>query len=345
MKSKVESSEGIHAQGEAAQANQDARFFYEVSRRPKYRHKKVFAARGVSVITPSGARVPPAWTDVWITTDPRSPIQATGSDTKGRRVYLYSAEHIGRSAAAKFSRLKAFGRAYPSLIKKVRRDMKTSEEAIVLHLISKTGFRIGSNSETLAKVKAFGASTLRCSHVNVDGNKLTFDFTGKRGIRINKVLKDAFLARNVAGRCDSGADQKIFRTTDDEIRAYLNSIPQGSSFSVKDFRTYIGTLTAFRKIKTMPVPSNHREFKSYRKEVGETVARKLGNSPTIALKSYISPEVFCAWESNYTLPKRKAGGKRSSLADEFLECIHYDQEVPMEAWWDSDLQRNRHNEE
>ena len=125
-------------------------------------------------------------------------------------------------------------------------------------------------------------------------------------------------------------------TTDDEIRAYLNSIPGASGFTVKDFRTYLGTLTAFRKIRNLPVPSSSKEFKRDRKEIGESVARELGNSPNIALKSYVSPEVFCVWESSPTTPVQTARRKRSSLTDEFLECIHYDQEVPSEEYRDSD---------
>ena len=336
MTSKIESAgRNRHHVGLAA-AELSGGFFYEVSRKPKNRHKKLFAPAGTSLTTPSGARIPPAWKDVWMTTDSKSPIQSIGRDSKGRRVYLYSTEHMGRAIVAKFSRLKAFGKFYPTLIKIVRRDMKTSEEALVLYLISKTGFRIGSNSETQAAVKAFGASTLRCSHVSVDGNKIAFDFTGKKGIRVRKESKDTFLAEDIAGRCAGGADQKLFKTTDDEIRAYLHSLPGGSGFTVKDFRTYLGTLTAFRKIKIMPVPRNRSEFKRYRKEVGETVARELGNSTKIALNSYVSPEVFCAWESSPTAPVKKDRGKRSSLTDEFFECIHYDQEVPMEEYLDSD---------
>jgi len=291
---------------------------------------------GINLTTPSGARVPPAWSDVWMTTDPKSPVQAIGRDSKGRRVYLYSAEHMGRAAAAKFTRLKMFGKVYPSLIKKVGRDMKISDEALVLYLISKTGFRIGNNSETLADVKAFGASTLRCSHVSVEGNKLSFDFVGKKGIRVSKVLKDVFLAKNIERRCDGDTNKNIFKTTDDQIRSYLRSISAGSDFTVKDFRTYLGTQTAFRKIKTMPVPKNNREFKKYRKEVGETVARVLGNSSRIALNSYISPEVFCAWEYSPVLPLKRARGRPSSLIDEFFECIHYDHEIEMEEYKDSD---------
>jgi len=279
MKHETETTSRIPEQRKAPRENLAGEFSYEISRRPNNRHKTLFAAKGTSLRTPSGTSVPPAWTDVWITTDATSRIQAIGRDSMGRRVYLYSTEYMGRASAAKFARLKAFVRVYPSLSKKVRRDMRTSEEALVLYLISKTGFRIGNKSETLSRVKAFGASTLRCYHVKVEGNKLSFDFTGKKGIRNSKVLRDNFLARSVAGRCGLGADNNIFKTTDDEVRAYLNSIPEGSGFMVKDFRTYLGTLTALRKIKTMPAPRNNREFKRYRRDVGEVVARKLGNTP------------------------------------------------------------------
>jgi DNA topoisomerase-1 len=166
---------------------------YEVSRGQADRHKKLFAPIGTSLITPSGERVPSAWTEVWITTDPGNSIQSTGRDSKGRRVYLYSTDYMGRAAAAKFSRLRGFAKVNPSLIRKVRRDLKNSEAALILYLISKTGFRIGSNSETRARVKAFGASTLWCSHVTIKGELLSFEFTGKKGVRVNKKVQILYI--------------------------------------------------------------------------------------------------------------------------------------------------------
>lgn len=253
---------------------------YEVSRRPHNKHKRQLAANANNLRTPSGGKVPPAWTQVWITSDPHSHIQAIGRDTKDRRVYLYSAEHMGRASAAKFSRLKAFTEVYPRLIKKIQRDKHISEEARALYLIAKTGFRIGSDSETRATVKAFGASTLKCSQVKVEG--------------------------------------------------------QGSSkFTVKDFRTYLGTLTALQKIKHLPAPQSSSEYKKYREVVGESVARELGNSSSVALKSYVAPEVFCDWETRLPEPLKKFSGK-STLNRDFFECVHYDQEVPQEEYTDTD---------
>src|SRR5712692_6276147 len=34
-------------------------------------------------------RIPPAWTDVWISPSPHGHVQATGRDTRGRKQYRY----------------------------------------------------------------------------------------------------------------------------------------------------------------------------------------------------------------------------------------------------------------
>jgi hypothetical protein len=62
---------------------------------------------------------------------------------------------------------------------------------------------------------------------------------------------------------------------------------------------------------------------------------ELGNTPAIALNSYVSPEVFCAWESDWLVRKKKAVNSPSSLTREFLDCIHYDRSVPAENSADS----------
>jgi hypothetical protein len=74
-------------------------------------------------------------------------------------------------------------------------------------------------------------------------------------------------------------------------------------------------MAAFRKITTMPVPRNNQEYKKYRREVGEVIARKLGNSPVIVLKSYVSPEVFCAWEAGHVPMVNQIRGKAFFISE------------------------------
>jgi DNA topoisomerase-1 len=320
--------------------NEVTSIFYDISRRPQNKRRRVSLPPGSKLVTPSGGKVPPAWTEVWVTTDPGSPIQAIGRDSKGRKVYLYSTDQMGRANAAKFSRMRAFARVYPRLVRKIGSDKDKSEEAFVLYLISKTGFRIGSEEETQAQVKAFGASTLRCSHVAVTGDKVEFDFTAKKGVRVNKTLKDSFLAGNLSRRCGQDSDQKIFKTSEYHIRNYLRSVQHGDDFEVKDFRTYLATTVALRQIKKLPLPQSDRQYKKLRKEVAVTVARELGNTARIALKSYIPPEVFCRWAAGLASDP-SAQSRAGSTASDFMQCIYYDQDVTKEEYQDNDpLERN-----
>jgi DNA topoisomerase-1 len=164
---------------------------------------------------------------------------------------------------------------------------------------------------------------LQCTHVGIKTDKLAFTFTGKKGISVYKELKDGFLAQAINRHCKSKSERNIFKTNDEKIRAYLEKISGGAGFTVKDFRTYMGTLAALRKIRTMSSPRSVSEFRRFRKEVGRAVGEELGNTPTIALNSYVSPEVFCAWEGDMGA----AHGKVSlGKPNEFFECAHYDRE-------------------
>src|SRR5436190_16785370 len=59
--------------------------------------------------------IPPAWTDVWICTDPWGHLQATGVDVKGRRQYLYHPVWRERQDRAKFEDMLVFARALPQI--------------------------------------------------------------------------------------------------------------------------------------------------------------------------------------------------------------------------------------
>lgn len=240
-------------------------------------------------------KLPPGWTNVQLSKDPSSPLQATGQDSKGRTQYIYSEEHSGKAAAEKFDRVKAFVAKLPQLQKQIAADFTAGkEEAAVLHLISKTGFRIGSDSDTGAKVQAYGASTLKTSHAKVNGNKVAFNFIGKKGVQISQTVEDPALAAHVTAKKAIGG--RLFDTSDSKVRDYLGTIG-GKGFKPKDFRTAVAASTALEAINNHPTPTNRKEFETARKNVGKVVAAKLGNTHTVALASYIPPEVFRKWEA------------------------------------------------
>ena len=67
--------------------------------------------------------LPPAWTDVWISTNPKSNLQATGRDAKGRLQYRYHEDWTKAQAAKKFSSMAEFAHILPTIRKKIEADM------------------------------------------------------------------------------------------------------------------------------------------------------------------------------------------------------------------------------
>src|SRR5207342_2209288 len=72
-------------------------------------------ANGKAVTAADRARVralaiPPAWTEVWICTDPRGHLQATGRDARGRKQYRYHPRWRAVRDEDKYGRLAEFGR-------------------------------------------------------------------------------------------------------------------------------------------------------------------------------------------------------------------------------------------
>ena len=243
--------------------------------------------------TPSGMPIPPAWTHVLVAKSASAPVQAVGIDSKGRKVYVYSPKHRTQSSSKKFKRLTAFAEALPKILNKIETDVKRNkEEALILDLIYKTGFRIGSGVDTKAAKKAYGASTLLGKHVSIHDSNLNFKFTAKKGVETEKTIHDPTLATKLATKIRHN-EEPIFKVSGSEVRDYLKGI--NKKFVIKDFRTYRGTLTAQNMIKSMPLPKTKKEFKKNRKIVATAVASELGNTPTVALGSYIAPEVFRPW--------------------------------------------------
>lgn len=238
-------------------------------------------------------KLPPGWSDVQVSQDPKSGLQAIGKDSKGRVQYRYSAEHSGESDAAKWARHKKFVAARQGIREKIAND--PSEEAAALRLIDHTGFRVGSDNDTGAKEQAYGATTLEHGHIQSgeDGETIA-QFVGKKGVHQRHEIAHEGLAQELRERAAKGG--KLYNTTDAKVRDYLHKIAPG--FKVKDFRTAVANETAHSAMKEMARPTDHASYAKSIADVSSIVAKKLGNAPSESLKSYISPATFSAWRTH-----------------------------------------------
>ena len=201
-------------------------------------------------------RIPPAWTDVWISPNPRAKLQATGVDRAGRRQYLYHPEYRARQEQAKYDRLVRFAERLPKLRATMGEHMDLDPTdprrvcAVAIRLINLTWFRVGSDRYAKHS-RTFGVTTLTRRHVRVRGERVTFRFRAKNRSMVRTTLVDSELAETIKGLLASpGA--RVFRYERDGERCNLSGAVLneyigehlGDEFTAKDFRTWGGTLTA-----------------------------------------------------------------------------------------------------
>jgi len=256
--------------------------------------------------------IPPAWTDVWICGSPRGHLQATGRDARGRKQYRYHPDWARVRGAGKFDHIVRFGAALPRLRRCLRRDLRLRAfppekvAAIVVALLADTLARVGNDAYARSN-RSFGLTTLRNRHLEfLGGGRASLSYRGKGGVRQTVHIDDARLARLVR-RCQQLPGQHLFqyRTDEGKLRAlesddvnrYLEDAMAGR-FTAKDFRTWGGTLEAFRLLAVIPPPEDpdSGEAASTCKSVVDEVATRLGNTPAVCRKSYIDPRVFDGWK-------------------------------------------------
>src|SRR3954470_6867103 len=147
-------------------------------------------------------RIPPAWRDVHISTDPKAAIQVWGFDTRGRKQYKYHSRAVEKGELRKYYRVRQMARDLPTLRSRIMRDFRRrglSKEKVcagIVRLISYGFFRVGSERYQKEN-NTFGITTMRKSHVSVLDDVVEFEYRGKRSITQRNVIVGKDLARFV----------------------------------------------------------------------------------------------------------------------------------------------------
>lgn len=250
-------------------------------------------------ITPG--MIPLDWSDVQVSLDPDADLLVKAFDNKGRGKSVYSDKLELRNAAIKFARVDEMIRQGATIdreIQQARNNPKTKEQAECAWLMSMQATRPGSKSDTGAKVKAYGATTLQGRHVLVDekGN-VSLKFIGKEGVLHQHQIRDAKLAAMLKERKQkSGDDGDLFNCSESSVDTFIGKL-DGGHFSAKDFRTRRANLIAVKAIaKFDGAPKDDKEYKRRVKAVAYQVSTVLGNKPQQCLESYINPAVFSVWQ-------------------------------------------------
>jgi DNA topoisomerase I len=249
--------------------------------------------------------VPPAYKDVWICPYANGHIQATGRDDKGRKQYRYHPRWREVRDAAKYEHMMDFAAALPGIRARVAADMqkpgmpREKVLATIVHLLETTLIRVG-NDDYAKQNNSFGLTTLRNRHVAVEGSALRFSFKGKSGKTWRLGVQDRRVAR-IVRQCQELPGQDLFQYLDedgeargvssDDVNEYLREIA-GAEVTAKDFRTWAGTVLAALALQECERFTTQAAAKRNIRAAIESVAARLGNTPTICRKCYVHPEIF-----------------------------------------------------
>ena len=245
--------------------------------------------------------IPPAWTDVKFNPDSTGDLLASGRDAKGRLQCVYSEAFAKTQAEAKFRRIEELSQKFHEVQAQNDKlcrsqDPKVRDSAECLKLIMVTGIRPGSEDDTGAAKKAYGATTLEGRHVVKTKDGVELHFVGKKGVDLKIPVTDPDTAKMLLRRMkQSGPDGQLFAQTNDKRLLDHTHTMDGGGFKTKDFRTRLASSTALDEISKMPKPTNDKDYRKQVLAVAKIVSQKLGNTPTVALQSYIPPIVFAPW--------------------------------------------------
>jgi DNA topoisomerase-1 len=311
---------------------------YVTDARPGIR--RIRSGRGFRYVRPDGSQVdrdhvawirrlaiPPAWQDVWICTDERGHLQATGRDARGRKQYRYHPDWRAKRDEVKYDRLLDFARALPRIRRRVRRDLALpglSREKVLaaaVRLLETTLLRVG-NAEYARENKSFGLTTLRNRHVRIGSAKIRLRFVGKAGKVTEVTLEDRRLAR-IIGRLQDLPGQELFQYVSEDgdshaigsedVNAYLQEV-SGADFTAKDFRTWAGSVRAAAVLRREEPPSDDALARKNVVLAIKAVSEELGNTPAVSRSAYVHPEIIDAYLEGDLLrpPSSKARGSPST---------------------------------
>ncbi|MDQ5861243.1 MAG: DNA topoisomerase IB [Actinomycetota bacterium] len=270
--------------------------------------------------------IPPAWTDVWIAPFDNGHIQATGLDAVGRRQYIYHPAWRERKDRVKFDRALQLAESLPTARRLVTLDLRSDGPnrerilAAAFRMLDSGSLRVGSERYTNENGSR-GLATLLCAHVHVRKECLELSFPAKSGKDWESEIHDADLAALVRTLKRRGGNARLLafkdgRTwrpvTSADINAYVKE-RTGLDFTAKDFRTLRGTVAAAVSLaRSGPQPTVVARKGAISVAMMEAAA-VLGNTPSIARKSYVDPRLLDHFAAGETIDPRRLDSAEAEL--------------------------------
>lgn len=273
-----------------------------------------------------GIGIPPAWTDVWIAPYENGHIQATGLDAVGRRQYIYHPAWREKKDRLKFDRALQLAESLPAARRLVTLDLRgdgLARERVLaaaFRMLDSGSLRVGSERYTNEN-GSHGLATLLCAHVKVKQDSLRLSFPAKSGKTWESEIADADLAALVRVLKRRGGNARLLAYKEGrgwhpvgsaDINDYVKQ-RTGAEFTAKDFRTLRGTVAAAVSLARSGPQQTVAAKKRAISVAMLDASAVLGNTPTIARKSYVDPRLLDHFSDGETIDPRRTDSAESEL--------------------------------
>lgn len=245
-------------------------------------------------------RVPPNWSDVKVSPNPKSKVLVTGYDSKGRKQYIYNPEWVKASQREKFERVSDF--KYPWFQRVIRGFIKRrdlSKECVIanmLKLMVDLNIRVG-NQVYLKHNNSVGLTTMMKRHITRDSSTgITLKFRGKSGVVHTKKVTTSESLQFIRRVCQVDGEFLFYcltprkkRIDSEDINQFLKEHVQDGITS-KDIRTHTANRIFTGYISKLPESHSAKENQANVTRALKHTASKLGHTTGVCKASYIAPE-------------------------------------------------------
>lgn len=285
--------------------------------------------------------IPPAYTDVVISPDPNTHLQATGRDMRGRKQYRYHPDWSAERGQTKFAQLPDFAARLPKVRERVDTDLRLRKPgmdkalATVVWLLDNLFIRIG-NAAYAQENGSYGLTTLRDRHVKIEGSSVHFNFKGKSGKEWRLSHTDRRISKAIRMLQDLPG-QQLFQYLDEngrrhpirsqDVNTYIREAC-GTDFSSRQFRTWGATRMAATRLAAIEPGDSERVLKQQVNKVVDEVAARLVNTRAVCRSSYIHPQVFEDFASGTLSGLLKLRPSRSETLTRWMD----EDEIRVQRW-------------
>ena len=262
---------------------------------------------------------------------PNGHIQAVGADAAGRRQYLYHQKWQQERSEEKFDRVLELSAHLPRCRAQIARDLagrglaRDRVLALGLRLLDRGYFRSGGE-QYAEEHEHYGLATLLCEHVTLKKDAVAFDYPAKSGVQRTVEVDEPEVVRAVRALmrrkhrtdrlflCRNASGVWVEVRSDDLNTRFKELV--GDEYSVKDLRTWHGTVLAAAAFAAAREPRNKTTIKRETAAVMKEVADELGNTAAVTRSSYVDPRVVAGYGRGLTIAAAARRAAKTNTPDD-----------------------------